>query len=101
MPTDTAPTISPSAARSGTLPRAERPRVPSSISITSRPARASAGSVETGSPIRSGLGWARRMPSRSMTTTYSAPVARRIRSAAACTGLSGEGPVAMRSAASE
>ncbi len=92
MPTETAPTISPSAARSGTLPRAERPRVPSSISMTSRPARASLGSVETGSPIRSALGCERRMPSRSSTTTYSAPVARRIRSAEDCTGLSAEAP---------
>lgn len=101
MPTETAPTISPSAARRGTLPRADRPRVPSSISITSRPARASLGSVETGSPIRSALGCERRMPSRSSTTTYSAPVARRIRSAEACTGLSGEGPEASSPAASD
>lgn len=101
MPTETAPTISPSAATSGTLPRAERPRVPSSISMTSRPASASLGSVETGSPIRSALGCERRMPPRSMTTTYSAPVARRIRSAEDCTGLSAEGPERSRPAASD
>jgi hypothetical protein len=57
MPADTSPTMRPSAARSGTLPRAERPSVPVSIAVTVCPERAGAGSVLTRWPIWAGLGW--------------------------------------------
>ncbi|CAM5397835.1 hypothetical protein SANTM175S_10415 [Streptomyces antimycoticus] len=99
MPTDTAPMIRPSLERSGTLARAERPSVPTSICSTSRPASASPGSVETCSPIRAVVVCDQRTPRESITTMYSAPVARRIRSAARCTGPEGLGSVAARSRA--
>ncbi len=97
MPTETAPMTSPESFTSGTLPRAERPRVPLSISMTSRPRSASPGSVETTAPIRSAEGCDQRTPRPSMTTTYSAPVARLIRSAADCTGPRCDGSVLLRS----
>lgn len=100
IPTETAPTIAPPESRSGTLPRAERPSVPLSISMTSSPASASLGSVETTLPICLPSVCDQRTPRRSMTTTYSAPVALRTRSASRCTGPSAAGRDATRSAAS-
>lgn len=97
MPTDTAPTTSPDGPNNGTLPRAERPRVPLSISITSRPRNASPGSVETIAPIRWVSGCDQRTPRWFMTTTYSAPVARLTRSAADWTGPRSDGSVLVRS----
>ncbi len=91
MPTETAPTTVPSLSRSGTLPRAERPRVPLSISMTSLPARAWPGSVETMPPICFGSVCDQRTPRQSITTMYSAWVAFRIRSASCCTGPFGGG----------
>lgn len=72
----------------GTLPRAERPRVPLSISMTCLPPSASPGSVETCPPISEGVVCDQRTPRRSSTTMYSACVAFRIRSASLCTGPS-------------
>ncbi len=102
MPTETAPRRSarPRPRSSGTLPRADRPSVPLSISMTSRPARASLGSVETSLPICAGSGCDQRTPRVSMTTTYSAPVELRTRSASACTGPRTDGGPPVRSAAS-
>lgn len=99
MPTETAPTTLPVVSRSGTLPRAERPRVPLSISMTSLPARAWRGSVETTRPISFGSVWDQRTPRMSITTTYSAPLAFRIRSASVCTGPPADGLVFCRSSA--
>jgi hypothetical protein len=100
MPTETAPTTVPSLSRSGTLPRAERPSVPLSISMTSLPAKACPGSVETMPPICLGSVCDQRTPRQSITTTYSALVTFRIRSASFCTGPFGEGGVSLTSAAS-
>lgn len=96
IPTDTAPITSPDGPNNGTLPRAERPRVPLSISITSRPRSASPGSVETTAPIRWVSGCDQRTPRWFMTTTYSAPVARLTRSAADWTGPPSDGSVLLR-----
>jgi hypothetical protein len=51
---------------SGTFPRAARPSVPLSISMTFRPASASLGSVETTLPISSASVCDQRTPRRSM-----------------------------------
>ncbi len=99
IPTDTAPTIRPRPSRSGTLARADRPSVPVSICRTSRPASGRLGSVETCRPISAGFGCDQRTPRVSITTMYSALVAVRIRSASACTGPRGSGPVATSSRA--
>lgn len=100
MPTDTAPTILPPAPCSGTLARAERPRVPRSICMISRPERATLGSVETCRPIWVTSVCDQRTPRVSMTTMWRAPVARRIRSASSCTGPVTLGRVLTRSWAS-
>ena len=77
----TSPMMVPLRSNSGTLPRADRPSVPRSMTTTSCPDRAADGSVLTFRPISARFGWASRMPRRSVTTTKSAPVAWRIRSA--------------------
>lgn len=99
MPTETAPMMCPSSSRSGTLPRAERPSVPLSISMTSSPARAFVGEVETTLPICEVSLCDQRTQCVFITTTYSAPLALRIRSAATCTGPFTDGRVVCRSLA--
>lgn len=99
MPTDTAPMMSPLASRSGTFPRAERPRVPLSICMISRPASGTLGSVETTLPIWRVSVCDQRTPSMFMITMYSAPLACRMRSATACTGPSTVGSEVFMSAA--
>ncbi|CAM5247399.1 hypothetical protein STENM327S_06803 [Streptomyces tendae] len=67
--------------------------------MTSWPDRACPGSVETTWPIRRGSVCDQRTPSRSITTTYSAWVASRTRSASRCTGPVAVGRVVRRSRA--
>ena len=73
-PTLTSPTGVPVLSRTGTFARADSPRVPVCQSTTSLPASTSSNGVLTSSPMREGVGWARRMPSSSAITTKSAPV---------------------------
>src|SRR5699024_12824923 len=70
MPTETAPpTVSPSALEwIGTLARTVSPSVPDSWDTDSRPARASAGEVETLWPIFDRSGWVKRIPRSSVIT---------------------------------
>ena len=52
----------------GTFARTVLPSVPTSWVTDSRPASASSGEVETGLPMRSGLGWVSRIPRSSVMT---------------------------------
>ena len=58
---------------------------------TSRPLSASSGLVLTSLPTLEAVGWLKRMPWSSVTTTYSACVSRRTRSACCWSGPSGSG----------
>jgi hypothetical protein len=85
MVTVTSPTMAPFASRSGTRARAEGPDPPISTARTVRPASTAVGSVPTRWPINSGRECDRRIPRRLPSTTFDAPVARRIASARRCT----------------
>lgn len=69
MPTEAVPITGSSSARMGTLTRHDSPSVPVCVPTYVAPDNGTDGSVETRSPIRSGLGWEKRMPSSSVTTT--------------------------------
>ncbi|WRL62083.1 hypothetical protein U6N30_18735 [Blastococcus brunescens] len=84
MPTETAPITLPSAPRTGTLARSDSPRVPVSVPTNTSPASVVLGSVDTRSPMRSGSGWERRIPSRSVMTTKVTAEAFRMSSARGC-----------------
>lgn len=91
-PADTSPSTEPSGPSTGTTACTSRPIVPSISSVTGRPASAGATVPTNFFPMRSGLGWVKRIASVFMTTTKSTCAFLRTSSALGCSTLVGSGP---------